>query len=375
VISDATVLYRIPENVKTRWASPENPGAEKGAGGKTNAGRKGSAFFPIKAGETKTLAAVSNTGGTVRRIWVTISDRSPRMIRGLRLDMYWDGEERPAVSAPLGDFFCHGMGRMNAFQNAVFSSPEGRSFNSCVPMPFRTGMKILVINESGTDLAQFFYDIDFTVGERHDNDTLYFHSHFQRENPTQLQKDYTILPGILGQGRFLGVNIGVKADKNRYGTAWWGEGEVKMYIDGDTDFPSLCGTGTEDYIGTGYGQGCYANLYQGCHLADHDKMQYCFYRMHIPDPVYFHTGIRVVMQQIGWCSSETRDVLKKCDPPILRAGAGSHPVDFSGANGQSWNGLFERQDDWSSCAYFYLDKPMSDLSACMPFDKRWSDDP
>src|SRR4029079_5990915 len=108
------------------------------------------------------------------------------------------------------------------------------------------------------------------------------HAHFRRENPTTLQQDYELLPLVRGKGRFLGVNVGVQADKERYGTTWWGEGEVKVYLDGDTDLPTLCGTGTEDYIGTAWGQGRFAHLYQGCPVADGEAMAYCFYRYHIP---------------------------------------------------------------------------------------------
>ena len=148
----AQPLYIAPEGVETRWASPENPTGAKGAAAKLNAGRKGRAAIPIKAGESLTLAEVHGSSGTVRRIWVTISDRSPAMIRGLKLDMYWDGAATPAVRAPLGDFFMHTLGRMVPFQSALFASPEGRSFNCYIPMPFRSGMKIVVTNESGKDL-------------------------------------------------------------------------------------------------------------------------------------------------------------------------------------------------------------------------------
>ena len=171
MMSDA--LFVMPQKIQTRWASPENWDGAKGAAGQVNNGRKGSACFPLKTGEHKVLAHAENTSGTIRRIWITINDRSPQMLRGLRLDMYWDGADRPAVSAPLGDFFGQGLGRCATFQSALFSNPEGRSFNCCVPMPFRTGMKIVVTNESGADLAMFFYDVNYTLGDEHGPDTLY----------------------------------------------------------------------------------------------------------------------------------------------------------------------------------------------------------
>ena len=267
-------LYIVPDAVETRWASPENPKGQKGRGGRDNAGRKGRASIPVKAGEQLVLAEARNTSGAVRRIWITINDRSPRMLRGLRLDCWWDGAARPAVSAPLGDFFGTGLGRMSRFECAVFSSPECRSFNCLLPMPFRTGMKIAVTNESGADLGSLYYDVDYTVGDAHPEDALYLHAHWRRENPTTLQEDYNILPHVEGRGRFLGSNIGVIADRALYFGSWWGEGEVKVYVDGDSEFPTLCGTGTEDYIGTGWGQGRYAGRFQGCHVADHPNMQY-----------------------------------------------------------------------------------------------------
>ena len=107
------------------------------------------------------------------------------MLRGLRLDMYWDGARTPAVSAPLGDFFGVGIGSIVPFHSAIFSSPEGRSFNVSVPMPFRNGMRIVLMNESGVDQPQVYYDVDYTLGDRHPPGALYFHAHFRRENPTK----------------------------------------------------------------------------------------------------------------------------------------------------------------------------------------------
>jgi hypothetical protein len=204
-------LYTFPEGVETRWASPENPKGEKGRAAETEGGRKGSPSFPMKAGEQRVLAAVTGVSGTVRRIWLTISERSPLLLRGLRVDFYWDGAAQPAISAPLGDFFGLGLGQMAPLSSALFSSPEGRSFNCYLPMPFKSGMKIVVTNETSKDLTHFFYDIDYTVGDRHGPDVLYLHAYYRRENPTRMRQDYEILPKVEGQGRFLGANLGVIA--------------------------------------------------------------------------------------------------------------------------------------------------------------------
>jgi hypothetical protein len=363
----AAVLYVLPDGVETRWASPENFVAERSAAGKANAGRKGSANFPLKTGQSKVLAEVQGKSGMVRRMWMTIDDRKPDMLRGLRLDIYWDGADKPAVSAPMGDFFCHGLGRMSTFETALLSSPEGRSFNCCVPMPFKSGMKIVVTNETEHGLWALFLDVDYTVGDRFSDDVMYFHSYWRRENPTTLKRDYELLPRVEGTGRFLGVNVGVAANKELYFNSWWGEGEVKIYVDGDTEWPTLCGTGTEDYIGTGWGQGQYSHAYQGCHLADAEKMQYCFYRLHIPDPVYFSRDIRATIQQIGAADSGTFDKFKARRQKMYKTGEDLVEIDW---DTQKEVPLFERQDDWSCCAYFYLDKPVNNLPALAPVEER-----
>src|SRR5512133_766870 len=148
-------LYTFPVNMETRWASPENPTGEKGQAGKTNGGRKGSPSFSLAAGEDRVLAEASGTSGTVRRIWATINDLSPTMLRGLRLDFYWDDAKTPAVSAPFGDFFGMGLGQTVAFESTFFASPQGRSFVCYVPMPFKTSMKLIVTNETNIDLDSF----------------------------------------------------------------------------------------------------------------------------------------------------------------------------------------------------------------------------
>lgn len=356
-------LYEMPEGVETRWACPENRTGAKGAAARAGGGRKGSPFLPIAPGETVVLAEEQGVSGIVRRIWITINDRSPRMLRSLRIDMYWDGSAKAAVSAPLGDFFGTGLGLVAPFQSALFGSPEGRSFNCFVPMPFRAGMKIAVTNEGDEALGMLFYDVDYTVGDRHATDVLYFHAHFRRENPTTRRRDYEILPKVRGRGRFLGANIGVRPDTSRYGRSWWGEGECKIYLDGDDDYPSLCSTGTEDYIGTGWEQGTFSHPYQGCHVADKTSMSFCFYRYHVPDPVFFRRDIKVTMQQIGYWDPPTRDEFKAMGVRAMAAREGERIIDFAADAPETIPdyGNFEREDDWSSCAYFYLDSPASQL--------------
>ena len=185
-----------------------------------------------------------------------------------------------------------------------------------------------------------------------------------------MRKDFEFLPKVSGRGRYLGVNVGIIGDKGKYFGAWWGEGEFKAYIDGDESHPTLCGTGTEDYIGTAWGQGQYAHLYQGCPLADADNWQYTFYRYHLPDPVYFYKEIRVTMQQIGCWDPTSIKQIAESGHQLTLTGPEAKSLDMASATAENGYGLFERQDDWSSCCYFYLDKPENRLPALQEVNHR-----
>lgn len=363
-------MYSVPRGVETRWASMENPDAKKGAAATANFGRKGAACRPLQAGDSFVMAHAEGSG-VVRRIWITISDRSPQLMRGIVIRMYWDGASKPAVEAPLGDFFCQPLGQSAKFENAWFDNPEGRSFNCRIPMPFKKSFKITATNESDKDLPMFFYDVNFTLGDKHGPDMCYFHAYYRRENPTTLQRDFEILPKVKGRGRFLGCSIGVIADTKTYGRSWWGEGEVKMYIDGDDQYPTLSGTGTEDYIATGWGQEQYAHLWHGCPIADGDRLRYGFYRLHGPDPVYFSEDIRVTIQQIGYSGHKemAKHMREAGIDEIIVAGDGTKKVTAEQVEAGQL-GLFEREDDWCATAYFYLDKPSNALPAIEPYEKR-----
>lgn len=371
---DTGALYYLPESVETRWASMENLFGRPGAGGQANDGRKGSPCRSLKAGESFVMAQVSGLPGVVRRIWVTVSDRRPEMLRGLVLRITWDGEQKPAVEAPLGDFFGVALGHNAVFANAWFDNPEGRSFNCRIPMPFRSGFSMSVSNESDRNLKMFFYDVNYTVGDEQSPQMGYFHAHFRREAPTTLRRDFEILPLVHGRGRFLGCTLGVIADTATYGNSWWGEGEVKAYLDGDGDFPTLCGTGTEDYIATGWGQGEYSLPWHGCPIADHAAMQYSFYRLHGPDPIYFHRDARITIQQIGWSDVKTmlEQLLKTGSPGVTLCGAGHElltPTRLAAMKPEA-SFIFERQDDWCATSYFYLDSPINGLPAIQPYAER-----
>ena len=370
-------LYTMPSGQQSRLSSFENLNGLPGAGGQTNHSAKGNAFEPLEAGETKTLLQ-TNSAGVVQRIWLTLRDRSPAMLRALRLRMYWDGAGKPAVDVPLGDFFCASLGEPVAFQSALFSNPEGRSFNCYIPMPFKKGAKITLSNEGKTRVDLLFFDIDFITLATPPANILYFHACWQRASAKPLGTDFELLPTVTGKGRFLGVNVGVKVDA-AYGQTWWGEGEVKMYIDANTKYPTINGTGAEDYIGTGWGEGTFTQLYQGCTLADTAKRQYAFYRFHIPDAIYFYQQFRATIQQIG---GGTHEQIKQ----LIAKGVALQPITIASNTGftrlldqpqaltdpnppKGWVNFY-RTDNYAATAYFYLDKPESNLKELAKVEER-----
>ena len=378
----AQQLYQVPTDIETRWSSFENPAAAKGTGGSENKKAKGHPSENIAPGETKVLLNTKGAG-IIQRMWMTISERTPAMLRSLRLEMYWDDSAKPAVSVPLGDFFGIGLGRKVAFENALFSDPEGRSFTCYIPMPYRKGARITIKNESEKPVM-LFYDINFQQVKSHNTDVAYFHAYWSRVMKTELGKDFEILPQVKGKGRFLGMNMGIITDP-LYQDSWWGEGEVKIYLDGDGELPTLNGTGTEDYIGTGWGQGLFTHQYQGCLVADKNTRQWAFYRYHIPDAVYFTKDCRVTIQIMG---GEMRDKVRE----YVKNGATLTPVTVSG---KDFSKLFEmsptpqlndanfpdgwtnfyRQDDVSATAYFYLSTPISQVPALQDLKVRTAELP
>ena len=365
-------LYTYSDHAETRWVSFENINGAKGQGGMENFGAKGHPCDFIRAGESKTLLEIDGPG-IINRMWITISDRSPEMLRSLVINMYWDNEEKPAVSVPFGDFFGVGLGKTAVYENALFTNPKGRSFNSYIQMPFKTAARIEILNESDVELSMIFYDINLQLVEEWEEDWLYFHCFWQRDTATVLAEDFEILPEINGKGRFIGTNVSVNANLD-YLNYWWGEGEVKIFLDGDDEYPTLAGTGTEDYIGTAWGQGQFHTSFTGCLVADAENLQWAFYRYHIPDPVFFRTDCRVTIQQIGGTmKKEVIELQEKGialipitvhQAPILHhiyhpgSIADLHNPDYP----EAWVNFY-RSDDVAAAAYFYLDSPSNRLPA------------
>jgi len=359
-------LYQAPKNIRqSSLSSFENLNGIKNAGGKTNKSGKGNAFEDLKAGDTKTLLEVSGPG-IIQRMWFTVQDRSPESLRAIRLRMYWDGNSKPAVDVPFGDFFGFGLAKVVPFETTLFSNPEGRSFNCFIPMPFKTGAKVTITNESQLNVAMLFFDIDFIQLKKEEPDGLYFHAFWTRQKTSRLGTDFEFLPKIEGVGRFLGVNMGVNADK-KYGDTWWGEGEVKLYEDDDT-YPTYNGTGTEDYIGTAWGLGKFTNMTQGCTVANDTSKQYAFYRFHINDQIYFNKNFKGTIQQIGGgMRDEVRKLIKAKAQlvPVSVAWEGGfrrlldNPLDIYDESFPNGWVNFYRIDDYSSTSYFYFDKPFT----------------
>ncbi|MCE5251637.1 DUF2961 domain-containing protein [bacterium] len=379
-------LYARQPHMQSRWASFENPTAEKGKAGLENKGAKGHAFDSIAPGETKVLLDVRGAG-IVNRIWMTMNPRSPELLRSLRIEMFWDDAPTPAVSAPLGDFFCHILGRGVSVDNELFSNPNGNAFNCYIPMPFKKAARIVVVNDSETTFIQFYYDVDINLTDRPDENALYFHAYWRRERWTKLGEDYEILPPVKGEGRYLGAHVGVITRPDNIG--WWGEGGLKIYLDGDSEHPTMMGTGTEDYMGAAWGMPVFKSRYQGCLITDNEHGFHAFYRYHIPDPVYFHQDCRVTMQQIGCTHRETALSLMEKGVPFK-----AHSIFYVGKAGTKFVRLLDmdpvpdikditmpegydqeyifyyRTDDWSSVVFFYLDSPENGLPPMAGRDDR-----
>ena len=332
-------LERLTElrDERSRSITAENPDGSKGAGGQAASdlgpGRKGRPCVTVESGETFTLADVDGSG-VIRHVWLTVSGgdaANDHALRNIVLRAYWDGEDDPSVEVPVGDFFCNGHGRFATVESMpIVAAPKG-GFNCYFPMPFRDGARLTVESEHDDDVL-LFYQIDYSE-EAVDDDVATFHAQWRRTNPTERGEDHTILDGVEGEGQYVGTYLAWTA----LGDHWWGEGEVKFYLDGDEEFPTLCGTGTEDYVG---GAWCflppgaesaadaetYSTPYLGYPLSESDGAHPTYhglYRWHVPDPIRFREDLRVTVQAIG----------------------------------HDGTGLFERTDDVSSVAYWYQREP------------------
>ncbi|MBD3265514.1 DUF2961 domain-containing protein [bacterium] len=306
----------IITQAQSRAVTMENPLGLPGQGGQAKGGRKGSPCFRnLEPGKTHTLMDIQGCG-VIRHIWITIRPNQEHY-RNAILRMYWDGADIPSVEVPILDFFAQAHGANQPLNSSLVCVTEGRGLNCYFPMPFASGAKITLENDSESPLSHIFYQIDYDLLPALPKNTGRFHAQWRRQNPTTKLQDYVILDNIDSPGVYIGTMIGVRT----LGPHWWGEGEFKFYINNDTAFPTICGTGTEDYFCSAWGLGTYQNYYHGCtllHTVDHDTKYVSLYRWHPTDPIHFHSLNKLTVQQIGWN-----------------------------------NGLFERSDDWCSTAYWY----------------------
>jgi hypothetical protein len=313
--SDLSGLFTL-RHAQTRSITAENPGGEPGAGGQAapepmfdgtpspardlGPGWKCRPFVSIMPGEIATIANIEGSG-IIRHIWMTTREKA---YRSCVLRMYWDGEDTPSVEAPLGDFFCNGHAlRTQVSSIPVAVNPVG-GFNSYWPMPFSSGARITVTSDHHEPIRTLFYQIDYSL-EPVPDDAGRFHAQWRRSTTCD-RPEHTIVDGIEGEGHYVGTYLAWAALSN----GWWGEGEVKFFLDGDTDHPTLCGTGTEDYVGgawcfseAGERERPYSTPYLGLPLVRQEPGEvpvYGMYRWHIPDPIHFQKRLRATVQALGW---------------------------------------------------------------------------
>jgi hypothetical protein len=300
---------------QSRSISPENFSGGKGAGGMATEGTgapaardlgrgwKISPSVRMAPGATFTLADVQGQGA-IRHIWMTPTG----VWRFLVLRFYWDGETSPSVEVPAGDFFACGWGRYAQISSLAVTVNPGSAFNSYWQMPFRKSFRITAENLAGEEMT-LYYQIDYSLGEV-PADAAYFHAQFRRVNPLRYKDVYTILDGVVGWGQYVGTYLAWGV----HNSGWWGEGEVKFFLDGDTEYPTICGTGTEDYFGGSYNfenrqthqYQEFTTPYSGLPLvirpdgAYASQQRFSLYRWHITDPVRFENDLRVTVQALGW---------------------------------------------------------------------------
>jgi len=302
---------------KTRSMSPENVTGEKGKGGMATQGTgkraardlgqgwKISPCVRIAPNQPYTLADVKGPGA-IQQIWMTPTGNWRFSI----IRMYWDGEENPSVECPVGDFFACGWGSYAQVSSVPVCVNPGSALNCYWEMPFRKSCKITFENIAA-DTMTLYYQVNYTLTNIPD-DAAYFHAQFRRVNPLTYKDVYTILDGVKGWGQYVGTYLAWGVHNN----GWWGEGEVKFYIDGDKDFPTICGTGTEDYFCGSYDfenptthqYQEFTTPYSG--LAQvirpdgmyNSQQRFGLYRWHIMDPVRFEKDLKVTIQGIGWRS-------------------------------------------------------------------------
>ena len=321
--SNMSNIYRL-SNAKTRSISPENFNGAKGQGGMATEGTgksasrdlgqgwKVSPSVVIKTHATFTVAEIDGSG-SIQHIWMTPTGNWRNSI----LRFYWDGETTPSVEVPVGDFFCMGWGQYSPLKSLAVCVNPGSAFNCYWPMPFRKKCRITMENIDNRDMV-LYYQVDYTLTDV-PSDAAYFHAQFRRVNPLPYKGVYTLLDNVKGRGQYVGTYIAWGVHNN----GWWGEGEIKFYIDGDTKYPTINGTGTEDYFCGSYDFDTrkkndagvdevnyteFTTPYSGlCQVIKGDghyqvSQRFGLYRWHIADPIRFEKDLKVTIQALGWRS-------------------------------------------------------------------------
>ena len=321
--SSMSNIFKLSD-ARSRSISPENFTGAKGEGGMATEGTgknpsrelgKGWKVSPsvvIKAHTTFTVAEIDGPG-SIQHIWMTPTG----VWRNSIIRFYWDGETSPSVEAPVGDFFCMGWNQYAPLQSLAVCVNPGSAFNCYWPMPFRKKCRITMENIDDKDMV-LYYQVDYVLTSV-PSDAAYFHAQFRRVNPVPYKQVYTLLDGVKGRGQYVGTYMAIGVHNN----GWWGEGEIKFYIDGDKEYPTINGTGTEDYFcgsydfdtrkknaagveESNYTEFCtpYSGLCQVIRGDGHYNVSQRFglYRWHITDPIRFEKDIKVTIQDLGWRS-------------------------------------------------------------------------
>lgn len=304
-------------SARTRSISPENRTGEKGKAAMATEGTgaraardlgpgwKVSLSIEIAPHTVVTLADIQDSGA-IQHIWLTTH---PQHWRSLILRAYWDDEESPSIECPLGDFFANGWcERCNVSSLPIAVNPAG-GMNSYWEMPFRQRAR-LTLEQTGEQAAILYYQITYTLTEVPD-DLAYFHAQWRRSNPLPYKEVHTLLDGVRGMGHYVGTYLAWQSNS----CGWWGEGEIKFYLDGDKDYPTICSTGTEDYFGGAWNfehpqgeYGSYSTPFLGLPQVIRpdglyrSQQRFGLYRWHIMDPIRFAEDLRVTIQALGWRS-------------------------------------------------------------------------
>jgi hypothetical protein len=294
------------EDFETRSISAENPNGEKGGGAKAESNGKDSArelgrgwkVLPCRTLPPQSVTTVAEIAGpgVISHIWITADEAA---LADSVLRFRWDGEATPSVEVPLGDFFCNGHGlRCNVVSLPVAVNPTG-AMNCYWPMPFRKSCEITVENQRPVEQGCFFYQIDYQLRDVL-ADAAYFHAQYRRSITTRACPEHTILDGVQGDGQYVGTYLAW----TQMSDGWWGEGEVKFFLDGDEEFPTYCGTGTEDYFCGAWGFGeTFSAPFSGYplwHKVPGDVPKHGLYRWHVPDPIRFRLDFKATVQALGW---------------------------------------------------------------------------